>query len=210
MIEELFDKSDRKLEKLSNEMTRIDQRLASLEQDSRQPRVAMEADVKIDKKTREHTEGAAKATQAMHGDSVSANRVDPDPMCSTIVGVKAEPSTLPCKDDVLVDNVATAPNSYFSPLKMHLPTAIGGLLPAGVATKATRSTFDDLPLRFCLIAEISSRISTLYVSYFSSFGWIHNQQFPFWSRVIETKSGQNLAYDPGGSTGRLRVCPVFS
>ena len=37
-------------------------------------------------KTRERTEGAAKAVQAIHGNSCSANRVDPDPMCSTSFG----------------------------------------------------------------------------------------------------------------------------
>ena len=39
----------------------IDQHLASLEQDARQPRLAMEADVPADKKARERTEGIATA-----------------------------------------------------------------------------------------------------------------------------------------------------
>ena len=42
-------------------LIRIDQRSLSLEQDARQPRLAMEEDVKADKKTRERTEGAATA-----------------------------------------------------------------------------------------------------------------------------------------------------
>ena len=58
MIGELFDKSDRRLEKLSDEMRRIDQRLASLDRDAPQPRLAMKADVPANKKTRERTEGA--------------------------------------------------------------------------------------------------------------------------------------------------------
>ena len=37
----------------------MDQRLASLEQNARQPRLAIEADVPADEKTRERTEGAA-------------------------------------------------------------------------------------------------------------------------------------------------------
>ena len=49
------------------------QRLASLEHDARQPRLAMEADGPADTKTRERTEGAATAVQAMHGDSFSAS-----------------------------------------------------------------------------------------------------------------------------------------
>ena len=67
MFEELFDKSDRRLEKLSNEMSRMNQRLASLEHNARQPHPAMEANVQADIKTRECTEGATEAVQAMHG-----------------------------------------------------------------------------------------------------------------------------------------------
>ena len=101
----------------------------------------MEADAQADTKTRERTEAVTKAVQAMHGDSFSANRVNPDPMCSTIFGVKAEPPALPCRDDVLVENGAAAPNSCLSPLEMRSPTAAGDLLPAGMATTATRTTF---------------------------------------------------------------------
>ena len=52
----------------------MDQRLASLEQNARQPRLAMEADVPADEKTRERTESAAKAVQAMHVDNFSPKR----------------------------------------------------------------------------------------------------------------------------------------
>ena len=92
----------------------MDQRLASLDRDARQPRLAIKADVPADKKTRERTEGAVTAVQAMHGDSFSANRVDPDPICSTSFDVKVEPSALPCRDDVLVENGAAAPMSCLS------------------------------------------------------------------------------------------------
>ena len=148
----------------------------------------MEADVPADTKTRERTEGAAKAVQAMRGNSVSANRVDPDPMCSTSFGVKAEPPALPWRDDVLVENGAAAPKLCLSPLEMRSPTAAGGLLPAGMASTATRTTFHQLPLWFCLNEETNSRTSVLYASCYSSFGWINNQQAPSWWRVIETKS----------------------
>ena len=46
---------------LADEMKGTKQRVASLEQDARQPRLAMEADGQADTKTRERTEGAAKA-----------------------------------------------------------------------------------------------------------------------------------------------------
>ena len=62
-----------KINVLADEMRGTRQRLASLEQDSRQPRLAMEVDGPSGTKTRERTEGAAKAIQAMHGDSFSAN-----------------------------------------------------------------------------------------------------------------------------------------
>ena len=138
----------------------MDQRLASVEHDARQPRPAMEADVQADNKTRERTEGAAKAVQAMHGDSFSANRVHPDPMCSTIFGVKAEPPALPCRDDVVAENSAAAPKSCLSPLEMRSPTAAGGLLLAGMTTTAMRTTFHQLPLWFCLTEETNSRTCT--------------------------------------------------
>ena len=107
MVQELFDKSDRKLDKLTENLRATDQRVVSLEQDVRQPRLAMEAETK----TRERAEGAAKVVQAMHGESFSANRFNPGPMCSTSFGVKAEPPALPYRDDVLVENGAAAPKS---------------------------------------------------------------------------------------------------
>ena len=131
--------------------------MASLEHDARQPRFAMEAGGQADTKTRQRTEDAAKTVQAMHGDSVSANRVDPDPMCSTTFGVKVEPHALPCRDDGLAENGAAVPKSCLSHLEMRSPTAAGGLLPAGMATTATRTTFHQLPLWFCLAEETNSR-----------------------------------------------------
>ena len=47
-----------------------ERRSASLEQDARQPRLAMEADVPSDTKTCQRTEGAAAAVQAKYGIAV--------------------------------------------------------------------------------------------------------------------------------------------
>ena len=47
---------------------------ARLEQDARQPRLVMEADGPANTKTRERTEGAATAVQAMHGDSCTNHK----------------------------------------------------------------------------------------------------------------------------------------
>ena len=45
----------------------LEKRLTCLEHGARQPRLAMEADGQADTKTRERTEGAATAVQAMSG-----------------------------------------------------------------------------------------------------------------------------------------------
>ena len=93
-----------------------DQRKASLEQDARQPRLAMEAEGPANSKTRKRTEGTASAVQAMHGDSFSARRVDPGPKTtSTSFGMKAEPSALPCKDETVVEDSAAAPKPCLHP-----------------------------------------------------------------------------------------------
>ena len=64
------------------DLRRINQCLASLEQDARQPCLDMEADVTADKKTRERTEGAAAAVQAKYEDSCSPKRVQVGPTSS--------------------------------------------------------------------------------------------------------------------------------
>ena len=170
VMEELFDRSDRKLDELAEEMRVIDQRVASLEQDARQPRLAMVADGQADTKTRERTEGAATAVQAMHGDSCSANRVDPDPICSTSFGDDCTgPPALPCsREDALIDKGAAAPKSCLSPLEMRTPIATGGSLPAGETSTATKTTFDHSILWFCLIEETILRTSTPYALYYNS------------------------------------------
>ena len=165
MIEELFDKSDRKLDELM-EMTRgTDQLLASLEQNAQQPHLAMEADVPADEKTRGHTKGAANiAVQTMHGDSFFANRADPDPKSSTSFGDDSTGSpALPCsRNDALVGNGAAALKPCLSTLEMCPTTVAGGLLPVGMASTATRIIYDQPTLWFCLTEGINSGNSFLY------------------------------------------------
>ena len=196
-------------EEFTEDLRRIGQRLASLEQDARQPRLTMEADAPADTKTRERMEGTATAVQAKHEDSCSAKRVPAGPTSSTSFGVKAEPPALPCRDDVLVDNCAVVPKSCLSPLEMRTPTAAGGLLPTSKTSTATMAIFYQLPLWFCPTNEINWRTSIQYASYYSSFWRTNNQQAPSWPRVIETESGQNLMFNPGGSTGRFITCPFL-
>ena len=86
IYEELFRSTGEKVGRASGDDRGPDQREASLEQDARQPRLATKADGSANTKTRERTEGTATTVQAMHGDSCSADWVDPDPMCSTSFG----------------------------------------------------------------------------------------------------------------------------
>ena len=94
----------------------------------------MDANDLADTKTRERTEGAATAVQAMYGDICFVNRVDPDPMCYTSYfgdNCTRRPP-LPClREDVLVDNDTAATKTCLPPLEMRTTSAAGGLLPTG-------------------------------------------------------------------------------
>ena len=104
------------MDEISNEMRKIDQHVTRLEHEARQPRLAMEADGQASSKTRERTEGAATAVQAMRGDCFSARRVKPGPTTnSTSFGVKVEPPALPCRDNVVVESGPAHP-SHQQPL----------------------------------------------------------------------------------------------
>ena len=95
MMKRVFEEWDTNMDELLRERRSIDQRLTRLEHDARQPRLAREADGPANTKTRERTEGAATAVQAMHGDSFSACRVDPGLMTnSTSFGMMGEPPAL--------------------------------------------------------------------------------------------------------------------
>ena len=164
MTKSRFGQQEKKLNEFMEERKAVEQRSASLEQDARQPRLAMEANVPSETKTREHTKSAAAAVQTKHEDSCSAIQVDPDPMYLTSFGDDSTgPSALLCsKDHALAANGATAPKSCFSPLEMRTPTAASVLLPAGTASTATRTTFDQPPLWFCLTEEIYLRTPNQY------------------------------------------------
>ena len=178
------------LEEFKEDMRSVNQCLASLEEDARQPRLAMKADVTADKKTRERTEGATAAVQAKHGDSCSAKSVQAGPTTSISFGKKAEPPALPRRDGVLVGRGAAAAKSCLSPLKMRTPVTAGGILSAGKASTTTRITCNQPRLGFCPTKETNSKRTPIqYASYYSSF-WKNNLiDAPFCRRVIGTKSG---------------------
>ena len=131
-------------DKLKELMRRLEQHLISQEQDARHPRYAMEeADGHANTKTRERTEGAATAVQAMRGDGFSARRVELGPNTnSNNFGVKAEPPALPCRDGVVVESGDAAPKSCLPSLEIRSSTAAGGLVPTGEASTATEANFN--------------------------------------------------------------------
>ena len=146
-------------------MTRLFEQLAArLEQDARQPRLAMEADGPATTKIRERTEGAATAVQAMRGDSFSAHRVEPGPKISTSFGVKAEPPALPCRDDVVVESGDAAPKSCLPSLEMRSPTAASGLVPTGRTSKATETTANEPFFQFYSTEEENSKKKKIWTS----------------------------------------------
>ena len=151
MMKKAFDRWDKKRDEISDEMKK---RLTRLEHGAPEPRLAMEADGQVDTKTRERTEGAATAVQAMRGDCFSACRTEPGPNTnSTSFGVKAESPALPYRDDVGVKCGAAASKSCLPSLEMRPSTAAGGLVPTGKASKATETNPNEPPLRFCSTEE---------------------------------------------------------
>ena len=69
---------------------RTNQRLTSLQHETRQPRLAKDADVEPDSMNHKRTEGAAAGDRAKHGDSSSA-RVDDGVTSLTSFGMIVEP-----------------------------------------------------------------------------------------------------------------------
>ena len=111
-IDSRFDQQEKKLDEIRKMTRGTSHLLPSVEQDARQPRLAMEADGPANTKTRERTEGDAAAVQAIRGDRCSADRVDPDPTCSTSSGDDCTgPPAPPCSRE----NVLRCPNRISHP-----------------------------------------------------------------------------------------------
>ena len=205
-----------KMQEYGDDLRSMGQRVARLEPGARQSCLAMEANGPANTKTRERTEGAATAVQAMHGDSCSATRVEPGRKTnSTSVGMMVEPPALSCRDNVVVEDRAAAPKSCLPSLEMRSPTAAGGLLPTGEISIATKTTFNKSLLRPYSTEEAISKEINLWSS--TPPAWYDDSSFqrnkllaaPSCRRVIDTKSRQNRTFDPGRSQGRLRACPFM-
>ena len=202
---------EEQMDKISDVM---DQHLTRLEHGARQPRLAMEVDGQASTKTRERTEGTATAVQAMRGDCFSARRVEPGPTTnSTSFGVKTEPLALPCRDGVVVESGPTTSQSCLPSMEMRPSTAAGGLVPTGEASNASETTFNQPPLRFCSTEKTDLEAKNSWTSVpsasYNSSSFRRLSATPYCRRVVDTKSGQNRTFDPGGSRGHLRACPFL-
>ena len=164
-------------------------------------------------KTRERTEGAATAVQAMRGDScTTTQKVQDGPKTSITFGVEAKLPDLPCRDDVLVEGGDAAPTSCLLSLEMCTSTAAGGLVPTGKTSIATRTTSNEPLLRFYAMEEMNpeedskkKKICAILSACYDSSFW---KLLPALSglRVIETKPMQNRTFGPGGSQAHPRAC----
>ena len=220
-----LEEQEKVLDKFKDDIIKLfDQFAARLEQDARQPRLAMEVDGPANTKT---CEGAATAVQAMRGDGFSARRVDPGPNAnSTSFGVMDEPPTLPRRDDVVVESGDAALKSCLPSLEIRSSTAAGGIVPTGKASTltdtsstATETNFNQSPYRFYTTEgtdseanskETNLRTSTPYASYDSSvFQESNLPTAPYCRRVVETKFRQHRIFDPGDSQGHIRACPFL-
>ena len=214
-MDSYFDRCDKKLGEISDEMRKMDEHVTRLEHGTRQPRLGMEEDGQTSTKTRERTEGAATAVQAMRGDCFSARRVEPGPNTnSTSFGVKTGPPALPCRDDSVVKSGTAASESCLPSMEMRPSTAAGGLVSTGEASKASETTLNEPPLRFFPTEETDlkpncKKPSTPYASFESSSFFWRLLAASYCRSVVDTKSRQNMTFDLGGSRGHLRACPFF-
>ena len=196
-----MDKNLDRISELTGMLRATNKRLAGLEHEARQSRLATEAGVEPDAKTRKCTKGASAADRAMNVDSSPA-RVNYGPTRLTIFGMIAEPPA-PEKSigNALVDKGAEARKLCLSPGEMRTPTAVGGLVPAGTTSTAMRTIFLSSPRwSFCPTEEMNFRTTTSIQTY--------TMYISFWQmNVLKTRPRQTLVFDHGGCKGRLHVCP---
>ena len=159
-LDKYFDRKrghiDQRFENMEKE-NKNNQRLAGLQHQAQQPRLATEADVKPDTKTFERTEGAERDEEKFE-DILSA-LVDDDPPSCTSLGNIAEPLA-PEKSigDALVNEGAEAPKPYFSPVKVRMLTFTAcGLQHASSAPATLRTIFPPQPLPWSFCEETEER-----------------------------------------------------
>ena len=138
----------------------------------------------------------------MNEDSSSERRVDDGPKSVTSLGMIAEPpASQQCIKDALVNKSAETSKPQLPPVKVRmLSSAAGGLLPAGTASTAMRTTFSRPLPSWTLGGETKERSSRTNL----------NQLAPLCCReILKTKSRQTLVFEPDDCSGRLRGCPFL-
>ena len=199
-LDKLLLRRGNKLDDMVKEARNTNQRRAGLQHQAQQPRLGMKADVLEDKKTRESTEDFLQDGRLGY---ISSDRVH-DPMRLTSFGDQdyTEPLALPCRDDALVNQGHEVAKPCFSPVEMRKSTSGGSLLHAGTAstnkTQGTNFPPQLLPSSFRETSE-EKNICTR-----QTFAKYNRSWHP---KVIETKSRQNMVFDPCGLSGCLCGCP---
>ena len=112
----------------------------------------------------------------------------------------------------MVESGDAATKSCLPSLEIPTITAAGGLVLTGKTSTATKTNFNQPPLRFYSTEKTDSEANckkgpTLSASYDSSFWKLIAA--PYCRRVVETKSRQNRTFDPGGSQGHFRAFPFW-
>ena len=185
------------LEGIATEAGEIRFTQSELQHQAHQPRLAIKADVQEDKKTRESTEDFAQ--DAILGD-ISSDRVH-DPMRLTSFGDKdyTKPPALPCRDDALVNQGHEMAKPCLSTVEIRKSTSAGSFLPAG-ATSTTKTQGTNFPPQLLTrsFRETSEEKNNCMTR--QKFAKYNCSWHP---KVIETKSMQNMVFDPGGLSGCL-------
>ena len=201
-LDKLLVRRGNRLDDMVKEAQNTNQCRAGLQHQAQQPRLAVKADVQQDKETRESTEYFAQDGRL--GD-ISSDPVH-DPMRLTSFGHQdyTEPPALPCRDDALVNQDQEMAKPCLSPVEMRKSTPAGSLLHAGAAStnKAQGTNFPPqlLPWSFRETSEEKNICTTRH-----TFAKYNRSWHP---KVTETKSRQNMVFDPGGLSGCLCGCPI--
>ena len=137
------------------------QRLAGLQLQAQQPRLAAKADVKQDKNTHDRKKGVA--PDERYRDLSSVRIADPMSQASFGDEEFTEPSALTkCSDGALVDEGTKAPKPRLSFGEKRTSTHVGGVLQAGLASTTLRIISPPQPLSwsFCENTEKGGKDTT--------------------------------------------------
>ena len=116
-----------------------------------------------------------------------------------------EPPALLCRDDALVNQGHEVAKPCLSPVEIRKSTSAGSFLHAG-ETSTTKTQGTDfppqlLPRSFRETSEEKKISTTRHIS--------AKYNRPWHLKVIETKSRQNMVFDPGGLSDGLCGCPFW-